>query len=166
MIRKGAWTDIDNIIRLTKACAVDMISKNIFQWNEFYPSKEAFLKDVKRDELYILELENNIIGCVVISTLMDDEYLPISWLSQNDNNIYIHRLAIHPKHQKKGYAKKLMNYAEAYAKENNYVSVRLDTFSQNKRNQKFYESRGYKRLGDIFFPKQSNHPFYCYELIL
>lgn len=166
MIRKGAWTDIDNIIRLTKACAVDMISKNIFQWNEFYPSKEAFLKDVKRDELYILELENNIIGCVVISTLMDDEYLPISWLSENDNNIYIHRLAIHPKHQKKGYAKKLMNYAEAYAKENNYVSVRLDTFSQNKRNQKFYESRGYKRLGDIFFPKQSNHPFYCYELIL
>jgi ribosomal protein S18 acetylase RimI-like enzyme len=166
MIRKGASTDIDNIIRLTKACAVDMISKNIFQWNEFYPSKEAFLKDVKRDELYILELENNIIGCVVISTLMDDEYLPISWLSQNDNNIYIHRLAIHPKHQKKGYAKKLMNYAEAYAKENNYVSVRLDTFSQNKRNQKFYESRGYKRLGDIFFPKQSNHPFYCYELIL
>ena len=143
-----------------------MISKNIFQWNEFYPSKEAFLKDVKRDELYILELENNIIGCVVISTLMDDEYLPISWLSENDNNIYIHRLAIHPKHQKKGYAKKLMNYAEAYAKENNYVSVRLDTFSQNKRNQKFYESRGYKRLGDIFFPKQSNHPFYCYELIL
>jgi ribosomal protein S18 acetylase RimI-like enzyme len=166
MIRKGASTDIDNIIRLTKACAVDMISKNIFQWNEFYPSKEAFLKDVKRDELYILELENNIIGCVVISTLMDDEYLPISWLSENDNNIYIHRLAIHPKHQKKGYAKKLMNYAEAYAKENNYVSVRLDTFSQNKRNQKFYESRGYKRLGDIFFPKQSNHPFYCYELIL
>ena len=59
-----------------------------------------------------------------------------------------------------------MNFAETYAKENNYNSVRLDTFSQNKRNQKFYEQRGYKRLGDIYFPKQSEHPFYCYELYL
>ncbi|MGM0391936.1 MAG: GNAT family N-acetyltransferase, partial [Bacteroidota bacterium] len=30
----------------------------------------------------------------------------------------------------------------------------------------FYESRGYQKLGDIYFPKQSEHPFHCYELIL
>ena len=47
-----------------------------------------------------------------------------------------------------------------------YVSVRLDTFSKNKRNLKFYESRGYHRLDEIYFPKQSKFPFYSYELIL
>ena len=51
-------------------------------------------------------------------------------------------------------------------KKHNYVSVRLDTFSQNKRNLKFYESRNYNRLEEIYFPKQSEFPFYCYELIL
>ncbi|NJX17164.1 GNAT family N-acetyltransferase, partial [Tamlana crocina] len=65
-----------------------------------------------------------------------------------------------------GNGRKLMDFAEAFAKEHGYVSVRLDTFSKNERNQRFYEARGYKRLGNIYFPKQSEHPFYCYEKVL
>lgn len=164
MIRKATIDDIDSIMQVTKACALFMISNNIFQWNEYYPTKAAFVKDVERNELYVIEIKQAILGCIVISTFMDEEYKPINWLTEH-NNIYIHRLAIHPDAQGKGYAQQLMNFAETYAKENNYNSVRLDTFSQNKRNQKFYEQRGYKRLGDIYFPKQSEFPFYCYELV-
>jgi len=166
MIRKGTLKDIDSIIDITKACSKSMIARNIFQWNEHYPNRAPFEKDVKRDELYVLEIENTIIGCIVISIVIDDEYIPIQWLTPNENNIYIHRLAIHPKQQGKGYAQELMNFAEAFAHRNKFTSVRLDTFSQNNKNQKFYELRGYQKLGDIFFPKQSEHPFYCYELIL
>ncbi|SHG85343.1 GNAT family N-acetyltransferase [Winogradskyella jejuensis] len=166
MIRKGKLTDITAIIEMTKSCAKHMISKGIYQWNEHYPNKGAFVKDVKREELYVLEFNNEIIGSIVISNLMDEEYIPIKWLTKNDKNLYIHRLAIHPKCQGKGYAQKLMDFAERFAIENNYTSIRLDTFSQNKRNQKFYELRGYRRLGDIFFPKQSEYPFHCYELVL
>ncbi|WP_033959421.1 GNAT family N-acetyltransferase [Psychroserpens jangbogonensis] len=166
MIRKATLKDIDSIIDITRACARYMIARNIFQWNEHYPNRTPFENDVKRDELYVLEVENTIIGCIVISILMDEEYIPIQWLTPNENNIYIHRLAIHPKHQGKGYAQDLMNFAENYSIENNHTSVRLDTFSQNSRNQKFYELRGYQKLSNIFFPKQSKHPFYCYELVL
>ena len=166
MILKGTLKNIDSILQITEACAANMISKNIYQWNEFYPNKKAFLNDIERNELYVIKLENSIIGCITISAFMDDEYLPISWLTPNTNNIYIHRLAIHPNQQGKGYAQQLMLFAENFAKKNEYASVRLDTFSQNQRNQKFYELRGYKRLGEIFFPKQSEHPFYCYELVL
>ena len=59
-----------------------------------------------------------------------------------------------------------MDFAEQFGWENGFKSIRLDTFSQNDRNQKFYELRGYQKLGDIYFPKQSEHPFHCYELIL
>ena len=149
-----------------RACAANMIEKNILQWNEFYPNKTAFINDVNREEFYVLEIDNTVLGCITISTFMDQEYIPISWLTQNKNNIYIHRLAVHPNLQGKGYAQQLMKFAEHYAQENNVLSIRLDTFSQNKRNQKFYELRGYKKLGDIFFPKQSKHPFHCYELVL
>lgn len=166
MIRKATLKDIERIIKITKACASFMIAKDIYQWNEHYPNKATFKNDVSRRELYVIEDGKTLVGCVVISSLMDDEYAPVSWLTDSDNNIYIHRLAVHPKYQGKGYAKKLMDFAEHFAKENNYTSIRLDTFSQNKRNQKFYELRGYKRLGNIYFPKQSTHPFYCYELIL
>ena len=166
MIRKATLKDIDSIIDITKACAKLMISKSIFQWNEHYPTKAAFENDVKRNELHVLEIENSIIGCVVISIVMDEEYVPIKWLTPNEHNIYIHRLAIHPKYQGKGYAQELMNFAETFSIENNYASIRLDTFSQNDRNQKFYELRGYQKSGHVYFPKQSESPFYCYELIL
>ncbi|WP_040279500.1 GNAT family N-acetyltransferase [Psychroserpens damuponensis] len=166
MIRKATPKDIEAILEITKACAKHMITNNIFQWNAHYPNKEAFKNDIDRQELYVLELKNTIVGCVVISTHMDNEYQPITWLTPNTNNIYIHRLAIHPKHQRQGFAQKLMNYAETYSKNNHYTSVRLDTFSQNHRNQKFYEHRGYQKRGAIFFPKQSELPFHCYELVL
>ncbi|WP_108804719.1 GNAT family N-acetyltransferase [Aquimarina sp. Aq107] len=166
MIRKALPSDLDSIHKLTQSCARAMIAKEIYQWNEHYPTRARFEKDIELQELYLLEEENLIKGIIVITELMDDEYIPIEWVTENKNNIYIHRLAVHPDYWGKGYAQKLMSWAEAYAKNNNYVSVRLDTFSENKRNQKFYETRGYKKLGNIFFPKQSEHPFYCYELVL
>lgn len=166
MIRKGTIEDIDAILNITKLCAAHMINKQIYQWNEHYPNKSVFENDVLRKELVVIETNSGLIGCIAISTFMDDEYVPVSWLTPNENNLYIHRLAVNPKFQGKGYAQKLMDYAENYAKTNSFASVRLDTFSKNERNQKFYEARGYQRLGNIMFPKQSNYPFYCYELVL
>ena len=166
MIRKGFSADIDRILEITKACAKHMIGKGIYQWNDHYPNRPAFENDINRNELYVLEIDSKIIGCIVISTVIDDEYIPVKWLTPNKNNIYIHRLAIHPEHQGNRYAQQLMNFAEQFAIENNYTSIRLDTFSQNQRNQIFYELRGYKKLEDIYFPKQSEYPFHCYELIL
>jgi ribosomal protein S18 acetylase RimI-like enzyme len=166
MIRHAKISEISNILAITKECATFMIAKGIFQWNEHYPSKQAFLNDIEREELYVLLEDNRLIGTIVISTHMDDEYVPIKWLTKSDKNIYIHRLSVHPDFQGKGYAQQLMDFAEEYARQNDFVSVRLDTFSQNKRNQKFYETRDYQKLGDIFFPKQSEYPFHCYELVL
>lgn len=166
MIRRAKIPEIDDILEITGACGKYMAGMGIYQWNEHYPSREAFEQDVARNELFI-KLENgSIIGGIVISQFMDKEYVPIKWLTPSKKNIYIHRLFVHPEQQSKGHAQEMMEYAEKYARENNYVSVRLDTFSQNKRNQRFYERRGYQRLGDIFFPKQSAHPFHCYELVL
>ncbi|MEZ4801440.1 MAG: GNAT family N-acetyltransferase [Gelidibacter sp.] len=166
MIRKAKEEDIDSVLEITKSCAAHMVDYGIFQWNEFYPNRSAFENDVKRDELFVLENKKSIIGCIVISTFMDIEYEPIKWLTQDKNNFYIHRLAVHPEFQGQGFAHQLMDYAEALGKENNCISIRLDTFSQNLKNQKFYEQRGYQKLGNIYFPKQSEFPFYCYELIL
>jgi len=165
MIRIAKISEIPDILVIVKACAEHMIANEIYQWNEYYPSQDAFEKDIERNELFVLEVDRLVIGTVVISTFMDEEYKAIDWLSPNENNIYIHRLSVVPEEQGKGYAQELMDFAEDYARKNNFLSVRLDTYSQNKRNQKFYEKRGYQRLDDIFYPKQSEHPFHCYELL-
>ncbi|MEW7289616.1 GNAT family N-acetyltransferase [Aquimarina sp. 2304DJ70-9] len=165
MIRKALPSDLDAIHKLTQTCAKAMIANGIYQWNEHYPTLERFQKDIELEELYVFE-EISIRGIIVLTKQIDEEYIPIQWLTENKNNIYVHRLAVDPTYWGQGYAQRLMDFAEDFAKKNLYQSVRLDTFSQNKRNQKFYETRGYQRLGEIFFPKQSDHSFYCYELLI
>lgn len=166
MIRRAKIDEITEILQLTSACATHMALQGIYQWNSAYPSAAVLKKDIRRGELYVLPATNSIAGIVVVSTHMDKEYVPLSWLSPTAGNIYIHRLAVHPGYQGKGYARQLMDFAESHARARGAPSIRLDTFSLNKRNQKFYEQRGYVKLGDIYFPRQSQAPFHCYELLL
>ncbi len=166
MIKPSQPSDLDEIKSLTEACAIAMQEKGIYQWNEHYPSLEKLEADIGKAELFILMEEEKILGIIVLTDLIDEEYVPIQWLTESRNNLYVHRLATHPSVWGKGYGQQLMDFAENFARENKFKSVRLDTFSQNKRNQQFYEARGYQKLGDIFFPKQSEHPFHCYELVL
>lgn len=165
-IEKANKDDISEIIELTRSCARHMISQGIFQWNEHYPSVSVFENDVQLEQLWKMESDGKILGVVVLTEIEDEEYDGVVWLTSNSKNLYIHRLAVHPDHQGKGVARKLLDFSEEYAIDNKYDSIRLDTFSQNKRNQKIYEQRGYVKLEDIFFPKQSEHPFHCYEKLL
>lgn len=165
-IRLSNLSDLPEIKGLTEACAIEMQGNQIFQWNEHYPSLKRLEEDDVRRDLFVLEDIGQILGIIVITDFMDGEYNPVSWLTETTKNLYIHRLAVHPTVWGKGHARKLMDFAEDFARNNQYISVRLDTFSQNKRNQKFYESRGYIKLEDIYFPRQSEFPFHCYELVL
>lgn len=166
VIKKALKQDLEQLLTVVKSCGQNLIEQGIFQWNEEYPKKEDLLEDIELQELWKLEDGNSIVGLIVITEIEDDEYQHVKWLTKNQNNLYIHRLAVHPKFQGKGYAQKLMDFAEKYAKEKGYNSIRLDTFSQNKRNQKFYEQRNYIKLESIYFPNQSEFPFYCYEKIM
>ena len=164
MIRPAKAKDLPFILEITQSCARHMTANGIFQWNEHYPSLEAFQKDLDREELYVFEQEERVLGAVVISDFKDHVYEPIQWMCATGKNMYIHRLCVHPIAQGKGYAKKLMDFAEHKAKKEGFISVRLDTFSLNEKNVAFYTKRGYSKLGDIYFPIKSKAPFHCFEL--
>ena len=165
-IELATQNDLNRVKEIAKACAKNMIENKIFQWNDKYPSKEIFKKDIKNNSLYVAKINQEIVGCIMFSSFKDVVYNSVNWITKDDYNLYIHRLAVHPIFQKKGIARKMMDFAENFAKSNNYISVRLDTFSQNPRNNKFYKSRGYNRLDDVYFPKQSEFPFHCYEKLV
>ena len=158
--------DINDIMKMIHDCANDLIGKNIFQWNEKYPSRDIFLSDIEKKNLFILKNNSGIIGCISLSHEKDIEYTDVKWLTKDDKNLYLHRLAVDPKFQKKGIGKLLMDFAEDYARNNKFISVRLDTFSKNERNNRFYKSRKYTKLDDVYFLNQSEFPFHCYEKIL
>lgn len=166
MIRLGRIEDLEQIKLLTEACAVALQERGIFQWNEHYPSRERLQEDLERQELFVLEERDTIAGIVVLTSEKDEVYEPIDWLTPDGKNLYVHRLATLPSTWGQGGGRQLMDFAEQNAQSEQMDSIRLDTFSQNKRNQKFYEARGYRRLGEIFFPDKSSFPFFCYEKLL
>ena len=165
-IELAKTTDLDGVMKVIRACSADLISKKIFQWSEKYPNSEVFKNDIDKNTLFVTKHQSKIIGCVALCSNKDLEYKNVKWLTEDNKNLYIHRLAVDPNFQKKGIGKSLMDFAEEYAKKNQFKTVRLDTFSQNKRNNKFYKSREYVKLDDVFFPMQSEYPFHCYEKII
>lgn len=166
MIRKALVQDIPLIKKITEACAQHMIDQGIYQWNKNYPSLEVLTKDVTANNVYVYLQGQEIVGTVMFSMEMDDFYHEIDWLTLNAKQLYVHRLAVHPTYQRQGIARALMDFGEALAKQKECLSVRLDTFSQNPRNNRFYQARKYQQVGQVFFEHKSKAPFYCYEKVL
>ncbi|MCH2231693.1 MAG: GNAT family N-acetyltransferase [Crocinitomicaceae bacterium] len=166
MIQLGRLSEVETIIKLTKACGRNLRENGIDQWDENYPDIESITNDIQTNTLFTYKMDGQIVGIVVLNEIQDEEYAEINWRTPIDSkNIVVHRLAVSPKHQRKGIARKMMDFAEKFALDNNYDSIRLDTFSQNPRNQKFYLSRGYQELGSVFLKYKKDYPYICYDIL-
>lgn len=168
-IEIGVLEDIDSIMTLLKSVIKDMESQKINQWNEFYPTAETFENDILKQSLFLIRAEENdeegLVGMIAFDEIQPSEYSQMDWLSKNEPALVIHRLAVNPKYQGKGFARKLMDFAEDYGRNHGYKAVRLDAYTGNARTLSFYEKNGYKKTGEILFPWREL-PFNCYEKIL
>lgn len=117
---------------------------------------------MKKDGLFVLKNDKEMIGATNINEEQEPEYETIKWKFDNSKVLVIHRLVIDPKYQGNGYSRTLMDFAEKFAKENNYSSIRLDANTQNKRVIDFYEKRNYFIRGNVNFPERE-YPFHCME---
>ena len=167
MISVGKTNEVNAILALTKTCGAHMRANGIDQWDENYPDYKSILNDLRSQTLFAYRKGNAILGIVVLNESQDEEYNEVKWSTKkHDRFLVVHRLAVMPQHQGKGIARKLMDFAEQWAREQKYIAIRLDTFSQNERNQRFYDNRGHTNLGPVFLKYKKEHPYYCYELIL
>lgn len=157
-------SQLKEIFEIYKDCRFSMQQENIFQWYDDYPSVQSIREDIEKQNLFGYYEAGKCLGAVAINTIQDEEYKEINWEDKNGNVVVIHRLAVNPELQNKGIGKLLMDFAEDYARKKNYSSIRLDSYSANKKALRFYEKRGYKKRGECFFIGR-DLPFYCYELI-
>lgn len=161
-IEKGKISDLDQLFQIYVNGKTDLEKSGIYQWTNNYPTRSIIESDLKKDVLFVLKNGKEIIGAINISEEQEPEYESINWEFDNSKVLVIHRLVIDPKYQGKGYARKLMDYAEKFASKNNYSSIRLDAYSQNRRVIEFYNKRKYFIRGNVNFPERE-YPFYCME---
>ena len=167
MISIGKIEELDSILKLTRSCGQHMRDNGIDQWDTDYPNREVILQDLQTQTLFAYREHKEVLGIVVLNESQDEEYAEINWSTdETERNIVVHRLAVRPDQQRKGIARRLMDFAEQWARDNHYDAIRLDTFSQNPRNQRFYLNRGYTDLGPVYLKYKKDHPYFCYELLL
>jgi ribosomal protein S18 acetylase RimI-like enzyme len=113
-------------------------------------------------------IEDELVGAVILNEEQSNEWKQIKWTEINGSALVIHAMVINPKHQNKGFGKKLLVYCEEYAKENRYACLRLDSFTKNPISNKLYQKFGYKKVGVVEFnmKPEGNMEYYCYEKIL
>lgn len=159
-IKKAQIEDINRIMTIIKDAIIDMESESIFQWDNIYPDINIIKNDIYDGNLYVYIDENIIKGFITLNEFQDKEYKLIKWEYNTGKILVIHRLCIDPEYKNNGLASALIKFAESFAENNNYESIRLDSFTQNKHSCKLYEMNGYYKRGTVTFRKGN---FYCFE---
>ena len=157
--------EIDAVMTLIKDAIMKMHREGIAQWGDYYPTREIFLADIAAGSLYAARIDGSMAGIIVLDEKQSPEYRDINWTDKAGKVLVVHRLCVSPAFQGQGIGKKLMLFAENYALENKYSSIRLDAFAENYISVGLYESLQYQRRGNVssFLKGKIS---YCYEKVL
>ncbi len=163
-IKKAIPENLIEILYLLRQCIEDFNKNNIYQWNISYPDNFRLMQEIEKESLYLMINKGVPVGTITFDENQDDVFNHVDWKNNEGKFIVIHRIAVFPTWQKKGVGRKLIEFVEQYAQENNYKSVRLDISSSNQKLIELYEKIGFTQTGDILYPKQKV-PFRCLEKV-
>ncbi|SDE30341.1 GNAT family N-acetyltransferase [Pedobacter soli] len=164
-IRLAEMADIVNIMQLVRKVVPLMQAAGNFQWGNDYPNPEVFTQDIALAQLWVAEIDQQIVGVSAITTDQDPEYTDAGW-DITEKAIVTHRLAVDPDLQGKGIARALMQQAETVAQSRNISILRVDTNSENKATQALFPKLGYTFSGEITLAKRPGLRFFCYQKLL
>ena len=144
MIRLAIKDDLTAIDQLAETSIKHMIDQNIKQWGLNYPRRPHFFKDIEHEHLYVLEVDDKIVGVMALMEENEDAYKEITWLKHD--SMVIHRVIIHPDYQGSGHASMLLEFAINEAKRLNKASIKIDTHPNNYRMRNFLKKHLFHEL--------------------
>src|SRR3972149_7888172 len=167
--RLAELNDLSSLISLYSKCKQTLLYNMILplgDWYDNYPNEIYLENAIVQHELFVLVFEIQIIGSVILNENQSSEWKSLNWLGFSKQPLVIHALVIDPDHQSKGFGKKLLNHCEGFAKNRNYSSIRLDSFSKNPVSNKLYQNYGYIQIGTVTFDKKpvGNQEYICYQI--
>jgi ribosomal protein S18 acetylase RimI-like enzyme len=161
-IIKASPSDLVEVLYLLRVCVLEMNSKGLV-----YCDLQNILakNDIENNTVFLYKQNEVCLGMIVLDTDQDPEYKSVEWMAASHKPLVAHRLMVHPNWRNQGIAKQILTFAEHYAQENGFTSLRLDVYSENQEAVALYNNLNYKQLGEITYHYQKV-PFYCFEKII
>ena len=164
MMRIAGLNDLDAVLDIVAKTIEVMRTENNLQWTEEYPALSHFISDVDEKSLYVYEKDGEVIGFICVNQKEEPAYAGLTW-SQDPPCFVMHRMAVMPSARREGVGRKLIAFAENYAKERGVCYLRTDTFSKNTGMNILFKKCGFKKTGEVHF-RGLPEPFNCYDKIL
>jgi len=164
-VEKATSASILEVMYLLQHCIEDFNKNSVYQWNTSYPDYFRLLREIESETLYIIKSKGVCIGTITFDEQQEAPFETVEWKNKTDKFLFIHRIAVFPSWQKKGVGKLLIDFAESFAKENNYKSIRMDIASSSEHLIELYKLKGFDLAGEIQYPKQKE-PFKCLEKVI
>ena len=139
--------DIESVCNVVKATIAEMEKNNIFQWDNIYPTRDDFLSDVEKQELFIGVLDNEIAVVYAINNEYDEQYENGIWKYPDCEYRIIHRFCVSPKYQNRGLGRNTLSHIEDTLREAGVETIRLDVFCNNPFALSLYHNSGYEKVG-------------------
>lgn len=159
MIRKAVHDDVFQAAQVLEEVKADMLNQGIDQWDQEYPNIKVLTEDTEKGEGFVYEEDGKVLAYMALNELCDEEYNDLNWKT-SPPFIVLHRLYVKPTAQGKGISSKMIRFAEEFAIQNQYQSIRFDAFSLNDTANIVYTKKGYELVGTVHFRKGI---FNCYE---
>lgn len=161
---KAVGKDYIWLLDLHTRCTRDLDRQGIYQWTPEYPGPKTIKAAIASGCQWLFKYHEDFIGGVVLNEDQDPEWKTIDWTFEG-KILVIHSLVIDKAFQGKGLGQMALDAIEVYAREEGYIGIRMDVFSENPGAIYLYEKNGYTFLGDVFFQsKPKGHERYiCLE---
>ena len=151
-IQNCSLTDVDTILSLYEAARDLQTKKNMVVWPKF--ERSLIKKEIQEERQWKLLIDSRI-ACNWAITFSDKEI----WEERDNNNsIYIHRIATHPVFRGNRFIDAIVSWAKAYALSKEKQYIRLDTLGNNTKLIEHYTSAGFNFLGITKLTDTKNLP--------
>jgi GNAT superfamily N-acetyltransferase len=161
-IQQASSSDFVEVLFLLGQCIKDMNSKRLKHWNYESPSPAQIKLEIETGTVFLYKELGIAKGMIRLTDEIPEEHKEIEWKSTPGKVLYIKRFTVHPLWQDSDVSDKLVEFAENYARKNNYSSIRLDALNSYPSDEKFFESRNFALAG-TFHSAFQKKPFACYE---
>lgn len=153
IFRKAINNDIDAITSIYEEVHEQIESGKIWiGWIKgVYPTRDTVVAAIERDDLFVMETQQQIVGVGIINQQQVDVYRETNWqyTASDEEVMVLHTLAISPMLGRRGYGSKFVDFYEKYAKEQGCDYLRMDTNERNANARALYKKLGYEEVGMI-----------------
>lgn len=160
VFRKATEEDIPVVAAILKAAVERMLSERKHQWSHSYPNDNHVLADVANGNGYVLICNNKIVayGAVVFDGESAYNSIRGKWLADGPY-VVVHRMAVSPTSQNKGYGISLLKAVEKLALSKDIKNFRIDTNHDNTRMLNLLKKAGFSYCGEICYQAGSRMAF-------